>query len=68
MNRDAGSKNNPGQAPAPDTVPPGDEHPDQPHPEYAINIYRDWCKGLRHLRRLLPPAVYRPGRKRRAGG
>jgi 2-oxoglutarate ferredoxin oxidoreductase subunit delta len=44
MDRDADAKNNLGQAPAPDTVPPGDEYPEKPHPEYEINIYRDWCK------------------------
>ena len=44
MDRDAGSKKNLGQVPAPDTILPGDEPPDQPHPEYQINIFRDWCK------------------------
>jgi len=33
-----------GQTPDPDTATPGDEHPDQPHPAYKINIFRDWCK------------------------
>ena len=45
MERDAGSKINRGQAPAPNTVPGGEDHPDKPHPEYRINIFRDWCKG-----------------------
>ena len=45
MNRDAGSEKELGQTPAPDAVPAGEDHPDQPHPEYRISIYRDWCKG-----------------------
>ena len=44
MDREAGSEKEMGQTPAPDTLSPGGEHPDKPHPEYAINIYRDWCK------------------------
>ena len=43
MDRDAGSKQELGQAPVPDTVA-GDEHPEKPHPEYRIDIFRDWCK------------------------
>jgi len=44
MDREAGSEKEPGQTPAPDTLSPGGERPDQPHPEYRIDIYRDWCK------------------------
>jgi 2-oxoglutarate ferredoxin oxidoreductase subunit delta len=44
MDQDADSKQEPKQAPEPDTVPVADGHPDKPHPEYGINIYRDWCK------------------------
>ncbi len=32
-------------SPAGNDLKPGAEPPeDQPHPEYRINIYRDWCK------------------------
>jgi 2-oxoglutarate ferredoxin oxidoreductase subunit delta len=44
MDQDAGSKQATDQASGPDTVPVGNEHPDKPHREYGINIYRDWCK------------------------
>jgi 2-oxoglutarate ferredoxin oxidoreductase subunit delta len=44
MDRDADSKEKLDQGSTPGTVPPGDEHPEKPHPEYRINIYRDWCK------------------------
>jgi 2-oxoglutarate ferredoxin oxidoreductase subunit delta len=44
MDRDQGSGKTPGQAPAPDTIPPGEEHLEKPHPEYDIDIFRDWCK------------------------
>ena len=44
MDREAGSEKELGQASEPGAVPSGDEHPETPHPEYAINIYRDWCK------------------------
>jgi 2-oxoglutarate ferredoxin oxidoreductase subunit delta len=44
MDQEAGSEQL-GQTPEPDKVPSGDEHPDKPHPEYGIKIFRDWCKG-----------------------
>ena len=44
MDQEAGSEKELGQAPESDAVPGGSEPPDQPHPEYRINIYRDWCK------------------------
>jgi 2-oxoglutarate ferredoxin oxidoreductase subunit delta len=44
MDQDAGSKKEPGQAPEPNTVLPADLAEEKPHPEYRINIYRDWCK------------------------
>ena len=44
MNHEADSKQEPGQAPEAGAAPAGDEHPEAPHPEYGINIYRDWCK------------------------
>jgi 2-oxoglutarate ferredoxin oxidoreductase subunit delta len=44
MNQEADSKQEPGQTPESGAVPAGDEHPETPHPEYGINIYRDWCK------------------------
>jgi 2-oxoglutarate ferredoxin oxidoreductase subunit delta len=44
MNQEADSKQDPDQAPETDTVTAGGEHPDSGHPEYKINIYRDWCK------------------------
>jgi 2-oxoglutarate ferredoxin oxidoreductase subunit delta len=45
MDPEAGSEKEPGQAPEAGEVPAGEEHSDQGHPEYRINIYRDWCKG-----------------------
>ena len=44
MDNEADSKQEPGQAPEAGAVPAGDEHPEATHPEYGINIYRDWCK------------------------
>jgi 2-oxoglutarate ferredoxin oxidoreductase subunit delta len=44
MDQEAGSEKELGQAPETGTGPAGDEHADEAHPEYAINIYRDWCK------------------------
>ena len=44
MNREAGSEKKLDQDPEADTVPAGGENPDPGHPEYGINIYRDWCK------------------------
>ncbi len=44
MDQDAGSEKEPGQAPEPGTVPAGDEHPEKPHLEYEIDIFKDWCK------------------------
>ena len=44
MNREAGSEKELDQAPEAGAVPAGDEPPETAHPEYGINIYRDWCK------------------------
>lgn len=44
MDKEADSKQDPGQSPEAGAVPAGDEHPETPRPEYGINIYRDWCK------------------------
>ena len=44
MDREAGSEKELGQAPEAGAVPAGGDHPEKPHPEYGINIYRDWCK------------------------
>ena len=44
MDKEADSKQDLGQTPEAGTVPAGGEHPEKPHPEYGINIYRDWCK------------------------
>ena len=41
MNHDDASGHDPRQELKPDTSPPEEK----PHPEYRINIYRDWCKG-----------------------
>jgi 2-oxoglutarate ferredoxin oxidoreductase subunit delta len=44
MDRDADTEKEPGQGGETGAVPADDEHPEQPHPEYRIDIYRDWCK------------------------
>ena len=44
MNRDGTSDHDPGQGLEPGKPPPADLQEDKPHPEYRINIYRDWCK------------------------
>jgi 2-oxoglutarate ferredoxin oxidoreductase subunit delta len=44
MNRDSDSESD-NQGLGPDTPPPADLPEEKPHPEYRINIYRDWCKG-----------------------
>lgn len=43
MERDAGSEKELGQALEPGAVLRG-EPPENSHPEYRINIFRDWCK------------------------
>jgi 2-oxoglutarate ferredoxin oxidoreductase subunit delta len=45
MTRDDASDRDPRPELAPDTPPPEGRPEDKPHPEYQINIYRDWCKG-----------------------
>jgi 2-oxoglutarate ferredoxin oxidoreductase subunit delta len=40
MNHDGASDHDLRPEMAPDTPPPEEK----PHPEYRINIYRDWCK------------------------
>ncbi len=44
MNRDAPDHKPRTGQPA-DPQSPADLPEEQPHPEYRINIYRDWCKG-----------------------
>ncbi len=44
MDREANSEPEPGQAPEPGVAAVGEKPPGQPHPEYKINIFRDWCK------------------------
>jgi len=44
MNHDQASDHNPPPGAETEASPP--EPPEEkPHPEYRINIYRDWCKG-----------------------
>jgi 2-oxoglutarate ferredoxin oxidoreductase subunit delta len=43
MNHD-GPSDHDNQGLEPGTPPPADLPEGQPHPEYRINIYRDWCK------------------------
>jgi 2-oxoglutarate ferredoxin oxidoreductase subunit delta len=45
MTRDDASDRDPRPELAPDTPPPEGRPENKPHPEYQINIYRDWCKG-----------------------
>ena len=44
MNHDGASDHDPRQGLKPDTLSPADLQEEKPHPEYRINIYRDWCK------------------------
>ena len=44
MNHDGAFDHDHRQGLEPDTPPLADLPEDQPHPEYRINIYRDWCK------------------------
>jgi 2-oxoglutarate ferredoxin oxidoreductase subunit delta len=44
MNQDGASDHGPPQGLEPDTPPPAERSEEKPHPEYRINIYRDWCK------------------------
>ncbi len=44
MKHDGDSGNQAGQALEPAAPPPADHPEEKPHPEYRINIYRDWCK------------------------
>jgi 2-oxoglutarate ferredoxin oxidoreductase subunit delta len=41
MNRDVGTPNDPRDEPANGSSSQPEE---KPHPEYRVNIYRDWCK------------------------
>jgi 2-oxoglutarate ferredoxin oxidoreductase subunit delta len=45
MTRDDASDHEPRPELAPDTPLPEGLPAEKPHPEYRINIYRDWCKG-----------------------
>lgn len=44
MKHDGDAGNQAGQTPEPAAPPPADQPEEKPHPEYRINIYRDWCK------------------------
>ncbi|MGB8990484.1 MAG: 4Fe-4S dicluster domain-containing protein [Desulfobaccales bacterium] len=45
MDQEAGAEKDQEQPQDADTAAAtGDEPPEKPHPEYRINIYRDWCK------------------------
>jgi 2-oxoglutarate ferredoxin oxidoreductase subunit delta len=43
MNQDGASDNDPRLGPEPGASSPSDQS-EEKHPEYRINIYRDWCK------------------------
>jgi 2-oxoglutarate ferredoxin oxidoreductase subunit delta len=45
MNHDGASDHDPRQELKPDASPSADLPEEKPHPEYRINIFRDWCKG-----------------------
>ena len=45
MNHDGASDHDPRQGLKPENPPSADLPEDKPHPEYRIDIYRDWCKG-----------------------
>jgi 2-oxoglutarate ferredoxin oxidoreductase subunit delta len=45
MNHDNASDHKPHQGLQPDAPPGADPGEGKPHPEYRIDIYRDWCKG-----------------------
>jgi len=42
MDQDAGSEKETGQAQEPEAI--AGEQPEKPHPEFEIDIFRDWCK------------------------
>jgi 2-oxoglutarate ferredoxin oxidoreductase subunit delta len=44
MNHDGASDHDPRQGLKLGEPPPADLAEEKPHPEYRINIYRDWCK------------------------
>jgi len=44
MDQDAGKEKEPGEALEPGTVAAGEEQPQKPHPEYEIDIFKEWCK------------------------
>ena len=48
--------------------PPASEHPDKPHPEYEIDIFRDWCKSCGICAAFCPRQCLEPGCRRRPGG
>jgi 2-oxoglutarate ferredoxin oxidoreductase subunit delta len=45
MKRDSASGHKPRQGVQPDAPSAVDLPEEKPHPEYRINIFRDWCKG-----------------------
>jgi hypothetical protein len=44
MNHVSASGHDPRQDTEPGKPPPADPSGDKPHPEYRLDIYRDWCK------------------------
>jgi 2-oxoglutarate ferredoxin oxidoreductase subunit delta len=43
MDQESGSEKEAAQ-PQETAAPIGDDQPEKPHPEYEIDIFRDWCK------------------------
>ncbi|MFI5330193.1 MAG: ATP-binding protein [Desulfobaccales bacterium] len=44
MDRDAGPEKEPNKDLEPRAALNGDDQSEKPHPEYEIDIFRDWCK------------------------
>lgn len=44
MDRESGLEKGLGQLQDPAAAPVEDQHPEKPHPEFEIDIFRDWCK------------------------
>jgi 2-oxoglutarate ferredoxin oxidoreductase subunit delta len=44
MDQDMGLEKNSGESPGTAGAPAGEGQPEKPHPEYEIDIFRDWCK------------------------
>jgi len=45
MDQEADSEKVLGEFQEPEAAPSGDEQLEKPHPEYEIDIFKDWCKG-----------------------